>query len=57
MMTKKELCKKIEVMRDKLHDLIEKYGIDSDVVLNLSQELDKLLCQLENIEQTNNTPC
>lgn len=56
-MTKKELCKKIEVMRDKLHDLIEKYGIDSDVVLNLSQELDKLLCQLENIEQTNNTPC
>ncbi|SHI37962.1 aspartyl-phosphate phosphatase Spo0E family protein [Lutispora thermophila] len=49
-MLKKELRNKIEAMRDKLHEFIEKYGIDSDVVLNLSQELDKLLCQLENMK-------
>jgi len=48
-MTKQELCKKIEIMRDNLHDLIEVHGIESDIVLNLSQELDELLCQLEEV--------
>jgi len=49
-MKNKELCKKIEIMRENLHDLIENYGIESDIVLNFSQELDKLLCQLETIK-------
>lgn len=50
-MTKIDLYKKIEIMRAKLHDLIEQYGIDSDIVLRFSQELDKILCDLENIKK------
>ena len=50
-MTKIDLYKKIEIMRAKLHDLIEQYGIDSDIVLRFSQELDKILCDLENVKK------
>jgi len=49
-MTKIVFCKKIEIMRSKLHDLIEQYGIDSDIVLNYSQELDKLMCEIESVD-------
>jgi len=49
-MTKQELCKKIEIMRENLHDLINNFGIESNIVLNYSQELDRLLCQLENVD-------
>lgn len=48
-MTKKEIYKKIEIMRAKLHDLIDQYGVDSDIVLNFSQELDEFLCKPEQI--------
>lgn len=49
-MTNIVLCKEIEIMRAKLHDLIEQYGIDSDIVLNYSQELDKLMCEVESVD-------
>lgn len=44
-MEDRDLQKKIEIMRKELYDLIDKYGIDSNTVLEHSQKLDKLLCE------------
>ena len=50
-MTKKDLQKKIEIMREELHDLIDIYGIDNDTVLDYSQELDELLYEFQKSEE------
>lgn len=39
----RQLLLEIEIMREKLHKLLEFYGENSEIVLNCSQELDKLL--------------
>lgn len=44
-MEDRDLQKKIEIMRKELYDLIDKYGIDSNTVLEYSQKLDKILCE------------
>ncbi len=51
-MDKEEICKKIEVLRESLHYLIMKYGVESKEVLKCSEELDELICELENIIET-----
>jgi len=44
-MGENDLQKKIEIMRNELYELIDKYGIDSNTVLEYSQKLDKILCE------------
>lgn len=46
-MVKEEICRKIEALRGNLHKLIAQYGVDSEEVLECSEELDKLICELE----------
>lgn len=50
-MTREELYKIIGIMRIKLYDLIDRYGIGSDIVLSFSQELDKLLYRYQNMNE------
>lgn len=48
-MAKEEICRQIEALRVYLHQLILKYGVDSEEVLKCSEELDELICELEEI--------
>lgn len=50
-MIKEEIYRQIEVLRSYLHQLINQYGVDSEEVLKCSEELDELICELEEVTE------